>query len=225
MADPMLSMKVGTKQLPFLVDTGATCSTLMNTPPNTLSDETITVVGFSGEKQTLPITVPIVTQLGGQKVTHSYVHSPTVPLDLLLRDLLIKLGASILCSPDGLRVTLPDGTELQCDGVATSGQYLMQPIEETYADIYWGMLQPETVETPGILSAYLQWKPWIAQIEPYVSPPDPPHVTLFYDRLQTDWYLDKFQDQLEGNSWEIKTQNELCLCGSGGCGSRCRLDS
>uniref|UniRef100_A0A3P8VXG3 Gypsy retrotransposon integrase-like protein 1 n=1 Tax=Cynoglossus semilaevis TaxID=244447 RepID=A0A3P8VXG3_CYNSE len=83
----------------------------------------------------------------------------------------------------------------------------MQPIEETYADIYWGTLQPETVETPGILSAYLQWKPWIAQIEPYVSPPDPPHVTLFYDRLQTDWYLDKFQDQLEGNSWEIKTQN------------------
>ena len=70
--------------------------------------------------------------------------------------------------------------------------YLLQPESEQYADIYWGLLQPETTEQRGILSAYLRWKPWITLLEPYTSPPDPPHVTLFYDRLQTDWYQDNF---------------------------------
>lgn len=88
-----------------------------------------------------------------------------------------------------------------------SGQYLLSPADDTLADIYWALLLPETEETPGILSAYLQWKPWIAQIEPYVSPPDPPHVTLFYDTLQTEWYQDLFQDQLQDHTGRIDSKN------------------
>lgn len=203
----MLSIKVDTDVLPFLVDTGATCSTLIQAPPDKLSKQRITVMGFSGEKQTLPITIPLTTQIGGQTLMHSFVHSPTVPANLLGRDLLIKLGASILCSPDGLAVTLPDHTTLHCSGTPSGGQYLMAPVEEACADIYWGMIKPETPDTSGILSAYLQWKPLIAQIEPFVSPPDPPHVTLFYDRQQTDWYQEKFRDQLEGVCWDVHSQN------------------
>ena len=137
-------MKVGNTTLPFLVDTGATCSTLMSTPASTLSKDAITVVGFSGEKQTLPLTVPLITQLGGQSVQHSFVYSPTVPLNLLGRDLLIKLGASIHCSPDGLIVTLPGGTTFHCSAPGTSlrGQYLVSPTQDTLADIYWALLQP-----------------------------------------------------------------------------------
>ena len=206
----MLSVRVEKKTLPFLVDTGATCSTMRSVPPDTLSTKSITLMGFSGEKQTLPITKPLLTQLGNQKVKHPFVHSPTVPMNLLGRDLLVKLGASILCSADGLVVTLPDGTQLPCTGLATSGQYLLQPVNEQYADddvlIYWGLLQPETTEQRGVLSSYLGWKPWIALLEPYISPPDPPHVTLFYDRLQTDWYQEMFQDQLEGHKWTIDTE-------------------
>ncbi|XP_062270837.1 uncharacterized protein LOC133976604 [Scomber scombrus] len=203
----MLSVRVDTQTLPFLVDTGATCSTIKSVSTDDLSTNSITLMGFSGEKQTLQITKPLMTQLGSQTMRHSFVHSPTVPLNLLGRDLLIKLGASILCSADGLIVTLPDGTRLPCSGQNTYGQYLLQPIHEQYADIYWGLLQPEQTEHRGILSAYLEWKPWIALLEPYISPPDPPHITLFYDRMQTDWYQEQFQDQIEGREWTIDSQN------------------
>lgn len=205
----MLSVQIEEKDLPFLVDTGATCSTLKVVPSGSLSSHTITLMGFSGEKKTLPFTKPLLTQVGKQTVTHPFVHSPSVPMNLLGRDLLIKLGATILCSADGLVVVMPDGSHLPCSGRMENitGQYLVQPVNEQYADIYWGLLQPETSERRGILSAYLQWKPWISQLEPYVSPPDFPHVTLFYDGLQTDWYQENFQDQLEGRDWHINTHN------------------
>ena len=134
------------------------------------------------------------------------MYSPEVPANLLGRDLLTQLGATILCSPDGLTVTLPDGTRLPCKIGAHSnkGQYLLQPVGEKAADVYWGLLHSETQQHGGILSAYLQWKPWISQIHPYVAPPDPPHVTLFYDRQNTEWYEDQFRDQIEGLDWTIR---------------------
>ena len=180
---------------------------MRSVPKDTLSAKSITLMGFSGEKHTLPITKPLLTQIGNQMMKHPFVHSPTVPMNLLGRDLLVKLGASILCSADGLLITLPDGTRLPCSEQQTPGQYLLQPLNEEYADIYWGRLQPETTEQGGILSSYLQWKPWIALMEPYLTPPDPPHVTLFYDRMQTDWYQENFQDQLEGHEWTIESRN------------------
>ncbi|KAI4888718.1 hypothetical protein NFI96_003920 [Prochilodus magdalenae] len=165
-------------------------------------------MGFSGETTTLPFTHPLVTRIGHQTVSHPFVFSPAVPTNLLGRDLLIKLGATILCSPDGLEVHLPDGTRLPCNGGPRhGGQYLIQPVIEQYADIYWGLLLPETTAHQGILSAYLQWKPWISQLHPLLSPPDPPHVTLFYDRMQVEWYQEQFQEQLEGQTWQIATQN------------------
>ena len=166
-------------------------------------------MGFSGVPTTLPYTKPLQTQVGHQTVLHPFVYSPAVPTNLLGRDLLTRLGATILCSPDGLTVTLPDGTQLPCEEntPAQLGQYMIQPLTEKSADIYWGLLQTETQAHEGILSAYLQWKPWIAQLHPLVSPPDPPHVTLFYDRAETDWYEEQFRDQIEGQIWRIQSQN------------------
>lgn len=164
-------------------------------------------MGFSGERQTLPYTTPLVTQIGSQTLEHSFVYSPSVPVNLLGRDLLTKLGATILCSADGLVVTLPDGTLLRCSDSPGGGQYLLQQSDEQYADIYWGKLHPESPDTPGVLSAYLKWKPWITHLEPYFPPPDPPHVTLFYDRLQTEWYEDRFQNQLQGEDWTLQIEH------------------
>ncbi|KAI4874220.1 hypothetical protein NFI96_032033, partial [Prochilodus magdalenae] len=203
-AEPVLSLTVEDQSLPFLVDTGTTVSTLRLAPKDSLSSRCITLMGFSGETTTLPFTYPLVTRIGHQTLSHS----PAVPTNLLGRDLLIKLGATILCSPDGLEVRLPDGTRLPCNGGPRhDGQYLIQPVIEQYADIYWGLLLPETTAHQGILSAYLQWKPWISQLHPLLSPPDPPHVTLFYDRMQVEWYQEQFQEQLEGQTWQIITQN------------------
>uniref|UniRef100_A0A3Q3LPS7 ribonuclease H n=1 Tax=Mastacembelus armatus TaxID=205130 RepID=A0A3Q3LPS7_9TELE len=195
-------------KLPFLVDTGATCSTLNTTSESTLSTQTTTVMGFSGKKQTLPVTLPLLTQVGHQCVHHTYIYSPGTPVNLLGRDLLIKLGATILCSLEGLSVTLPDGTCLPCTRYSTGecAQFLLRPSEEEGADIYWAKLCPEPPDQGGIWSAYQRWRPWISLLDPYVPPPDPLHVTLFYDRLQTDWYREEF-DQVIGDSWSIDTEN------------------
>lgn len=205
----MLPVAVNHDTLPFLVDTGATVSTIQTVQKNLLSSEVITVMGFSGVPTTLPYTKPLTTQLGNQTVLHPFVVSPDVPSNLLGRDLLTRLGANILCSPDGLTVSFPDGTQMNCNSTNTalSGQYLMSPVVDMAADIYWGLLHSETREHGGILSAYLQWKPWIAQLHPYVAPPDPPHVTLFYDRQNTEWYEEQFSSQIEGTDWSIATDS------------------
>ena len=197
----MLSLNVDGKDFPFLVDTGATFSTI-TAPPVTglLSSKTVEVVGFEGVGQTLPVTFPLKTILGKQALSHPYVVSTNTPVNLLGRDLLIKLGANILCSPDGLTVTLPDGTSAVCGPETTrKGQYLVQPVKGEIAEIYWGLLIPEKPDKQGILSQYFKWRPWISLLEPYFPPPDPPHVTLFYDRQGDEVYREGFGDVVCGS--------------------------
>ncbi|XP_070403834.1 uncharacterized protein [Nothobranchius furzeri] len=206
-ADPLLSITVDGQHQPFLVETGATCSTIQTVPPSKTSTRTISVTGFSGEQQTLPFSLPLPTTVGNQTVLHSFVCSPTVPVNLLGRDLLIKLGATILCGPTGLTVTLPEGTILPCTGEVSDGMYLAQKLPDISdcAEIYWALLDTETKDTPGLMTLYQQWKPWLTQVHPYVSPPDPPHLTLFYDRHDSVWYKEAFQNHLEGQQWCVQT--------------------
>uniref|UniRef100_A0A3B5M0X8 Peptidase A2 domain-containing protein n=1 Tax=Xiphophorus couchianus TaxID=32473 RepID=A0A3B5M0X8_9TELE len=176
-------------------------------PSHKLSDQTISVVGFSGVKQTLPLSTPLHTAVGRQKVTHPFVCSPSSPVNLLGRDLLIALGATILCGPDGLLVTFPDGSSHACSPVYTHGQFLLQQAEEQLADIYWGRIQPEKTDHAGILSCFLLWKPWIQALAPYGPTPDLPHVTLFYDRDQTEWFQEQFETHLAGVDWTVFSQD------------------
>ncbi|KAL4001337.1 Fc receptor-like protein [Sarotherodon galilaeus] len=203
MADPMLSMTVEGTQLTFLVDTGATYSTLRTTPNSaTLSNHTVTVVGFSGVPMTLPLTDPALTKLGKQTLKHQYVVSPQVPVNLMGRDLLVKLGATIMCSADGLTVSLPGGKEFPCLGTLSKNQYLVQDSDQATADIYWGRLVED-----GILRQYQLWKPWIMSLAVYTPPRDPYHVTLFYDRDDDDTYRESFQSDLEGQIWNVRSHN------------------
>ncbi|XP_047234178.1 uncharacterized protein LOC124875827 isoform X2 [Girardinichthys multiradiatus] len=197
MADPMLPAKVGENCLNYLVDTGATYSTITHQPPKPLlSTKTVSVMGFSGVAETLPVTVPLPVQIGTQRVTHPFVCSPSTPVNLLGRDLLVKLGASVLCGTDGLTVTFPDGSSLACGQMLQHGQYFLQPVEEEYVDIYWGLLTAPSSPS-SIFSVYQLWKPWIQSLCLYTSPPDPPHVTLFYDPCHTEWYQDLFNETVE----------------------------
>uniref|UniRef100_A0A6Q2XPH9 ribonuclease H n=1 Tax=Esox lucius TaxID=8010 RepID=A0A6Q2XPH9_ESOLU len=92
---------------------------------------------------------------------------------------------------DGLTVTLPDGTSAVCGPETTrKGQYLVQPVRCEIAEIYWGLLTPEKPDKQGILS-------------PYFPPPDPPHVTLFYDRQDDEVYREGFGDVVCGDTWQV----------------------
>ncbi|XP_068998257.1 uncharacterized protein [Embiotoca jacksoni] len=192
-----MNMTVAGEEVPFLVDTGATCST-MKQPLGPISNQTMSVVGFSGVSQTLSFTTPLPTQLAGQQHLHRFLISPEVPVNLLGRDLLIKLGATILCGPEGLVVSFPNGTDIPCGLTCErSGQYLVRSPDTLHADIYWGLLQPSHKPTTGLLSAYNSWRPWISRVHPYDPPPDPPHLTLFYDRDGDECYLEAFQEQVQ----------------------------
>lgn len=173
-ADPMLSLTVEGQTLPFWVDTGATYSTVNRLPSaGTLSHKTVVVVGFSGVPQTLPVSQPLSTEIGQQTTSHAYVVSSQVPVNLMGRDLLNKLAASILCGPDGLTVTFSDGKKID-SGVAThGGQWLLSNPTMQMADIYWGKL----TTTAGILAGYARWKPWIMALDLYSPPVDAFHAT------------------------------------------------
>lgn len=112
----------------------------------------------------------------------------------------MELGAKILCGPDGLVVTLPGATTVNC-GTAYSGhtQLLLTETDMQMAEIFWGHLTTDT----GILAEYLKWKPWILSLDVYSPLVDPYHVTLFYDTEHTEWHEDLFDDHLQDKLWEV----------------------
>ncbi|KAL4007999.1 hypothetical protein ACER0C_001851 [Sarotherodon galilaeus] len=152
---------------------------------------------------TLPVTAPLKTELGRQSLTHSYMVSSQVPVNLLGRDLLIKLGATIMCGADGLTVTLKDGTQLSSLQSGTRGQWLLSEDCEHTAQIYWVRL----TTSDGILAQYQLWRPWIMSMSVYSPPRDPYHVTLFYDREHTEWFEDLFYECLDEKAWELNSQD------------------
>ncbi|GCC42243.1 hypothetical protein chiPu_0026328 [Chiloscyllium punctatum] len=77
--------------------------------------------------------------------------------------------------------------------------------EGQWADIYWGLLEPENGQNNGIQSLYNQWRPWVQMLHPYAPPADPLHVTLYYDRDDNEIYQHAFYQHLEGTQWDISS--------------------
>ncbi len=123
MAEPLMEIVVDNKPLRALVDTGATYSTVTRgtITDKDLSDKTVGVMGFSGGLEHWPMTKQLTVQVVNQSLPHSFLYSSDAPVPLLGRDLLIKLGASILCSLQGVIVTFPDGTQVDCSQTALTG--------------------------------------------------------------------------------------------------------
>ena len=130
------------------------------------------------------------------------------------------MGATILCSPDGLVVTLPTGQRIPTFTAGETGQYLMTPQNEPIADIYWAALEPEEPTETGVFSFFLQWKPWFLTLKPYLPPTDPLRCTLFYDRKSDLVYLEAFAS-LAGQNWQI--QSDYLIIGSEGVASQVSL--
>ncbi|XP_039670590.1 uncharacterized protein LOC120567688 [Perca fluviatilis] len=149
-------------------------------------------------------------QLGPVEFSHSYLFTTSSPVNLMGRDILKKLGASILCGPLGLTVTLRDGTVLHCTDTSMYVTknlvlaHLDNPPPNETADIYWGLLKPESPQGGGISSLFTAWKPWITSLHPYLPPADPHHVTLNYLRTPDEVYEDEIPDILD-TLWDISS--------------------
>ncbi|KAJ1128471.1 hypothetical protein NDU88_006849 [Pleurodeles waltl] len=111
---PYVEGRVMGHRVSFLVDTGATRSTVrsIEVPNLPLSGRTVQVVGVANRHLTNPITDPVPVRIGNYQGSHSFVVCDSSPIALLGRDLLCKLGCSIMCSNDGIRIqTSSDGEE------------------------------------------------------------------------------------------------------------------
>ncbi|KAJ1117546.1 hypothetical protein NDU88_005745 [Pleurodeles waltl] len=98
----------------FLVDTGATRSTVKSSevPNLPLSGRTVQVVGVANRHLTNSITDPVPVSIGNYQGVHQFVICDSSPIALLGRDLLCKLGCSIMCSNEGITIqTSSDGEE------------------------------------------------------------------------------------------------------------------
>lgn len=181
-------------------------------------------MGFLGKPQTLPFTNPLSTNIAGQTLFHSFIHSPGTPVNLLGRDLLVATNATILCGPDGLTVTFPNGQSMNCSqSTSMYGQWLVNPgPQDPGADIYWAKLEPETATCQkGALSLFQMWKPWICSLQPYHPPIDPLHCTLYYDREQDEVYKEEFR-QIEGDEWTVISTH--IYIGEAGVAAVCELN-
>ncbi|KAJ1105885.1 hypothetical protein NDU88_003289 [Pleurodeles waltl] len=111
---PYVEGRVMGHRVSFLVDTGATRSTVKSSevPNLPLSGRTVQVVGVANRHLTNPMTDPEPVSIGNYQGVHQFVVCDSSPIALLGRDLLCKLGCSIMCSNEGITIqTSSDGEE------------------------------------------------------------------------------------------------------------------
>ncbi|KAJ1110297.1 hypothetical protein NDU88_007650 [Pleurodeles waltl] len=103
---PYVEGKVMGHKVSFLVDTGATRSTVRSAevPKLPLSGRTNRVVGVANQYLTNPIIDPVQVEIGNFQGLHKFVVCDSSPMSLLGRDLLCKMKCSITCSNDGIEV-------------------------------------------------------------------------------------------------------------------------
>lgn len=219
MAEPLMDIVVNGTPLKPLVDTGATYSTVISGTIRSayLSNKTVSVMGFSGEIEKWPVTKQLPTQVANQLVSHSFLYSSNAPVPLMGRDLLTKLGASILCSPDGIVVRFPDGHTVNCSlsSTETGNQWMLVGGKyKESVDIYWAELEvdwEDEMSSNSVVSLYNTHKSWIQDRALFLPPIDPLHCTMFYDRFDTTTYEELFMS-IEGTKWRLVDGGMWYIC-------------
>ncbi|XP_061759627.1 uncharacterized protein LOC133554656 [Nerophis ophidion] len=167
--------------------------------PKKLCASFLKVKGFAGVTRVLHVTKPLPVQITGHSLKHPFVVDMHTPC-LLGNDLPYKLHPDILYRKEGTFLVLPDGTTTQLrHHYKGSSMFVLMPLPEVSQ---MTRLLPETSEGQGLLLFFYQWKPWLTELRPYVPPPDPPHVTLYYDRQSDESYQEDF-DTVAGKQWPL----------------------
>ena len=107
---PMYCLTVCNSKIEFLVDSGATHSVLKTSeisPFPKLSGRYIHSMGASGKIVKENFTCPLSCSTKNSTMKHSFLLSPNCPVNLLGRDLMIKLNLSLISTPEGLKIQGP----------------------------------------------------------------------------------------------------------------------
>ncbi len=105
---PIVSLKVNGVDYSFLIDTGATCSSISaKFYEGPITNRTMRSVGVSGTDIICHMTPAIeVKALNRLPLFHKFVITPNSPLNLLGRDLMHKLGIEIVFSDSSVNFSL-----------------------------------------------------------------------------------------------------------------------
>ena len=166
-----------------MIDTGARYSTLNSPLP--LSKNTVPVVGFSGNTEEWPLSDPVPCKWNTLTFEHSFLLSPSCPVNLLARDIMCAQNVSLLMTPDYVDVTFPDGSVYRCATPRRAMRQMLQtvdlsdPVGTQKAEIWWGLIS-DFSSTP-LHDIFSLWLPWISVLRLYTDPVDPPHCTFNYD--------------------------------------------
>uniref|UniRef100_UPI0010A0C0C6 uncharacterized protein LOC114590397 n=1 Tax=Podarcis muralis TaxID=64176 RepID=UPI0010A0C0C6 len=113
-------MQVDGQTYNCLLDTGATYSTLTGSHL-TPGEETRTVMGLDGIPRNCPLSKPANVSVGPLSVNHTFLLTSS-PVNLLGRDLLCKLNATIQCGQEGIYLHMPDESIFNFQGVLQEAQ-------------------------------------------------------------------------------------------------------
>uniref|UniRef100_A0A670J9F9 Gag-Pol polyprotein n=1 Tax=Podarcis muralis TaxID=64176 RepID=A0A670J9F9_PODMU len=108
-------MQIDGQSYDCLLDMGATYSTLTNSHL-TPGDETRTVMGLDGIPRNCPLSKPAKVSVGLLSVKHTFLLTSS-PVNLLGRDLLCKLNATIQCGQEGIYLHMPNESIFSFQGL------------------------------------------------------------------------------------------------------------
>ncbi|XP_075771896.1 retrovirus-related Pol polyprotein from transposon 17.6 [Pelodiscus sinensis] len=115
-SDGTLTCQVAGQNTQVLVDTGASRSTLQASSFSIpISNQVVNAVGISNQVVPHPVSKPVSLVLGPISEHHSFLLSPTSPVNLLGRDLLCRLRCTIFCTPDGVYLEVPAQTRQEVE--------------------------------------------------------------------------------------------------------------
>ncbi|XP_053927520.1 uncharacterized protein LOC128852690 [Cuculus canorus] len=135
--EPLVKVKLGEREVQFLIDTGATYSVL-NDLHGKLGGKTVTVVGATGKEEVRPFTRPLELKFGGKELWHEFLYMPDCPIPLMGRDLLSKLDAKIIFENGELIMQVPESRIGQILVIRESPKTrIPKEVEEAVVPIVW----------------------------------------------------------------------------------------
>lgn len=97
-------MTVNNESHSFLVDTGATVSSVQCSLALQTTGQHEMLQGFDGIPHPYPLTVPVPVQYEGIRIMHQFVVTNNLDINVLGRDLLCRLQLLLVCQPHSIEV-------------------------------------------------------------------------------------------------------------------------
>ncbi|XP_032365890.1 uncharacterized protein LOC116683813 [Etheostoma spectabile] len=170
---------------------------------------TQSIIGVTGKPLVQSFTEPLTVQYQQQQVLHSFLMSPSCPVNLLGRDLMCKFGLQIWMNSQGTHISVEVPPSTLQDPVRLMTLTTPPPVP-LHQIVYWLRLIETGPNTPSIQFAFQLLKSQIYALHPYMTPLDHVHCTMHVaDDVDTP-YDDDWVEHMAHHSPTIVCQGIYC---------------